>query len=137
MKTQNPLLAKLRYHVTGAIERGEGVAIVEQRAQPTAHTPGPWICAGPGQVFDQYGNEIVLCKHYGAGIIPAGYVAPWHSYKANARLIASAPELLAALENIASIADDMATDSEKQKELKRVGMLTLARAAILKAKGVQ
>jgi len=35
MKT--PLEA-LKYHVTGAIERGEGVAITEQR--PAQHTPG-------------------------------------------------------------------------------------------------
>lgn len=42
MKTTNPLLAKLRHHVTGAIERGEGVAIAGIPAtNPTAaHTPG-------------------------------------------------------------------------------------------------
>ena len=31
--TPNPLLAKLQHHVTGAIERGEGTAIVEIPAQ--------------------------------------------------------------------------------------------------------
>ena len=48
----NPL-DRLRYHVTGAIERGEGVAIVEKRAPETSRTiltpsePWPFLQAKP------------------------------------------------------------------------------------------
>lgn len=53
-------------------------------AQQQKHTPTPWVLAGPGQVFDCYGNEIAHCKSYGAGIMPIGYTAPWHLSEANA-----------------------------------------------------
>ena len=57
------------------------------------HTPGPWA-SHKDYVLDQYGNKVaVACpgRHLGQG-----------DPLANARLIAAAPELLAALEGLVS-----------------------------------
>lgn len=74
------------------------------QSQPPAdnaqYTPTPWQIAGPGQVFDAYGNEIAHCKSYGAGIVPSGYVAPWHKADANALFIVRACNNHAALRKV-------------------------------------
>lgn len=69
----------------------------------TQHTPGPWICAGPsfGDPLPRYINEIVTVEedeHGGVETIcrlPVNYRDPEN--EANARLIAAAPDMLAAL----------------------------------------
>lgn len=48
--TNNAALAMLRHHVTGSIERGEAVAIVEQRAAMTYRNFAE-ICRGSGGVW--------------------------------------------------------------------------------------
>lgn len=65
--------------------------------KPVSTTPTPWTAGGVGQIFDIYGNEIAVCKNYGAGIVPAGYVCPWHQYEANAELICRAVNMHADL----------------------------------------
>lgn len=50
------------------------------------HTPTPWN-EGGSIISDIYGNEIARVSTYGAGIIPAGYVCPWHAWKDNAAFI--------------------------------------------------
>lgn len=49
----NRPLDRLRHHVTGAIERGEAQAIVEQKppGQSVQFTPGPWRLRGPQGQF--------------------------------------------------------------------------------------
>jgi len=79
-------------------------------------TPGPW------DIIDQYiiaADESVICQ--------------WESYteEPNARLIAAAPDLLAALKGIVAGVND-AHDS---RPLIRAAEVRAARAAIAKAEG--
>ena len=83
----------------------------------TKHTPGPW-CYQLGAIVDNEGYLIAdVRSRWDDGQDGEDY------HFANARLIASAPELLQALEYIA-------TGGENWKDCARV-----ARAAIAKAKG--
>jgi hypothetical protein len=127
--TQAPIYAaqtplqRLQHHVTGAIERGEAQAIVEQPAKPEAtHTPGPWT-AETGFT----GGRIVIST-------PSAHIATCGSD--NAALIAAAPELLAALEALLPLADSLHTmtygPENKSSDWKEQFD---ARAAIQKAKG--
>lgn len=118
--TSKPI-ERLRHHVTGAIERGEAQAITEQRA---AHTPGPWIrgarlldvCAGASVV------ATVACA--------SSHPATEEQAHANARLIAAAPDLLAALEIVSNcIPDSTGGTTLGTWEMQKV------REAIRKAKG--
>jgi L-alanine-DL-glutamate epimerase-like enolase superfamily enzyme len=72
----------------------------------TQHTPGPWIGAGPsfGDQFPRYTTEITTeDERYGDGHIQICEL-PFHHHdeenEANARLIAAAPDLLGALQNM-------------------------------------
>lgn len=74
------------------------------------HTPGPWrVYIGPinmeGGLNPFFRGTVALLKHSGDGnevavILDRNEAA--HEYEANARLIASAPDLLEALENLAA-----------------------------------
>lgn len=98
----NPLTEKLRYHVSGAIERGESQAIAGIPMKET-HTPGPWYLA---HHKDSSGNQSIDIRHC-CDIPPSApeihQIAslPENAF-ANALLIAAAPELLSALETIVS-----------------------------------
>ena len=80
------------------------------------HTPGPWHINAPASVVSIDGLHVCDVNGYGATD---------ERKQADARLISAAPDLLAALEYI------MAWDSDWTVEQAR----TMARAAILKAKG--
>ena len=90
----------------------------------TAHTPGPWE-TDEGQHDVPYQN---ICITHGLNHICELWMddAPVEEFnreqRANARLIAAAPDLLAALQNMVRVADSLA----------HVGA---ARAAIAKATG--
>lgn len=91
---------------------------------PPKHTPGPWVMIGGSIVTDwKYGEHLWVCSVYGA------LVRSKHEANANADLIATAPELLEALETIIDRGD---VDSIFQKQT-----LAQARAAIAKARGQQ
>lgn len=79
-----------------------------------AHTPGPWVCSSDGWIDTNDGGEIML--YAGCGTHEAYIENPY-----DRALILAAPELLAALKAVISVAD-RATDE-----------FDLARAAILKA----
>jgi hypothetical protein len=87
------------------------------------HTPGPWT------VFDQYADTEIRSP---SGCIAA--LAPWglhgrDAVRANARLIAAAPELLSLLEDaVASFADSVEGGEAD-------GWVMACRAAIAKATG--
>ena len=125
--TSKPI-ERLRHHVTGAIERGEAQAITEQRA---AHTPGPWIrgarlldvCAGASVV------ATVACA--------SSHPATEEQAHANARLIAAAPDLLAALEGIINLHGKACNGLPfSENEIQEwTNAHYVARAAIRKAKG--
>ena len=90
------------------------------------HTPGPWSVQDGDRVFGySTGKPYSHCLHEGIGYKT--------EREANARLIAAAPELLAALENAANVLAGIATG-----DLKTIGKdspaLAQARAAIAKAK---
>lgn len=69
----------------------------------SGHTPGPWSVGG---ITDTNGGDwtvvtgrfVVASVHNGVDFSPAAVGIPTSRQRANARLIAAAPELLAALE---------------------------------------
>ena len=97
------------------------------------HTKGPWRIEG----------SVIRASDSGRGLmrIPIGIVddAPWpglptpEERKANANLIASAPDLLEALEFIIN----SLSDYDDEGVLDHVEPIIIARAAIAKAKGEQ
>lgn len=139
-------LARLRHHVSGAIARGEAQAVTEIR--PTAHTPGPWAVRG---LAGLYCRDIAI--HESAHAYPVALAVSRRSYtpygaadrsmqetEANARLIASAPDLLAALAGCADALREAGKDFAQANRLAaRPNLYELheqaARAAITKAKG--
>lgn len=99
----------------------------------TTHTQGPWFTHYEGAVL-----HVIPCTHPTAGtvqICTANGTA--HRAKseteANFRLIATAPELLAALEALVGEADLGEVDLDDDDRIK----LDNARAAIAKAKGTK
>lgn len=92
------------------------------------HTPGPWVQKG-----ESHGNYISIGPRDGKTVARV----PWgDGDAANASLIASAPELLAALEEclpLLRIKADGATSPGSMKACDR--RLALAENAIAKAKG--
>ncbi len=91
-----------------------------------SHTPGPWR-------FEEeppYGKPVVMAGGY---YIASTYSSPGQDPRstpeANARLIASAPDLLEALEGLIWLAEPHFTDKTHREHL------MFCRAAIAKAKG--
>ena len=107
------------------------------------HTPGPWavhsaypwiIKQGPDVPFIQPDSGVTICNtmgHENSGFFPTP-----EEGRANARLIAAAPELLEALKLLdeAFCADDYGT---KEGRAKGRAALVATRAAIAKAEGKQ
>jgi hypothetical protein len=98
----------------------------------STHTPGPWWWDGkPGESNLRCGDA-EQCETDGSVLRYAPYEGMWFSRygsdiedAANARLIAAAPELLAALERAADALEAVSQDHE----------VIDARATIAKAKG--
>ena len=90
------------------------------------HTPGPWT-------YEQISNNAYVIDENGSAVML--YRNPDDEMKANARLIAAAPELLEALEGMLAIDQENHQrghdDDDVCKEVQT------ARAAIAKAKGEQ
>ena len=90
------------------------------------HTPGPWTTKPTASLGPQYavypeagGPDIAIVYDHG-------------NTAANAHLIAAAPELLAALEQILAAADD--PDNEKPRDFVDAIDWQAARAALAKAR---
>ncbi len=102
------------------------------------HTPGPWQAFNGYLVRKCIGDVCAPIAHidtpYRHGI---GIVKGEHEVSANIRLIAAAPDLLEALEELATIVQGVIDDTN----IHGIGMdsftLQPARAAIAKAKGEQ
>lgn len=95
------------------------------------HTPGPWeMCYDKGSTRD-----ILSRKHGGICVVRRAGVHNDATYNANARLIASAPELIAAL--IAMVeAEDASCDDFGAEQIDAIERaMEQARAAIAKTKG--
>jgi len=88
-----------------------------EKNKVTDHTPGPWTVKN-----DPVAPERVVVD-MGDGIVAVHPFKDWKSNADRARLIAAAPDLLAALEQIANLPDEGEGGND------------IARAAIAKAKG--
>ena len=104
----------------------------------TEHTPGPWLLGS-----EQSRDEYALCinrKTLSARIDSIARACPMDSpeeAEANARLIATAPDLLAALEAAADHIADLHSeviDQGHRLHRKEQAVLDNARAAIAKAR---
>lgn len=88
-----------------------------------AHTPGPWEVAMPGEVDEHY----AVLDGFGHTASVYGYPEEASAALANARLIAAAPDLLAACEELLIYLGDW-NDMEDET-------CVAARRAIAKARG--
>jgi len=116
-------LERLRYHVTGAIERGEGVAIVEKPAAAAwNHTPGPWN-------WTEYNDTRAIHSADGTKIaLPEVWIGnAAEESEANARLIAAAPDMLETLEEIRDFW--VGGDVPAELEAKMIAVIEKARGA--------
>lgn len=140
MKTTNPLLAKLRHHVTGAIERGEGVAIAGIPAtNPTAaHTLGNVARGYASPQSDGEGYFAHLSNS--DSLVATVYGADKSECNARAATLASAPDLLAALEDCQQRLEEAKHIADKTGKLSDAASFAHsaqeARAAIARAKGL-
>lgn len=102
----------------------------------TKHTPGPWRIGDAGHtVFGPRVSDVRDLQTVAKLVRGNKTIDTW---KANARLIAAAPELLAALERVVPWIGRMIADGGHMAGLlpqDAVGSLDRAEAAIAKAKG--
>lgn len=101
-------------------------AAIRARSTKTTHTPGPWRpYIGPGGPLQVIANHCNICN------VDDCETQSFEEGSANARLIAAAPELLAALEGLLTAPDlnEDALDGETCE------LMAAARAALAKAKG--
>jgi len=102
----------------------------ETTNESAAHTPGPWMHVeedGRRMAIGTVGTEYFPLSRRVAVTIGIG-----NSDKANARLIAAAPELLAALEGMVGLLDGYPCKPNTEVH----AGLANARAAIAKARGL-
>lgn len=90
-----------------------------------AHTPGPWI-AGPRPL---YGTGLPVMADNGRQVASVTQVRGDHAVLANARLIAAAPDLLAALKAIVK----SLADYDDEGMIEHAEPIIAARSAIAKA----
>lgn len=97
-----------------------------------AHTPGPWELSEYRPPYDDMGGDHSIGYTDADGVFwEIATLEPWRgSRHADARLIAAAPDMLAALEEIESLP----VDDYGCREIPP-GFLDKARAAIAKARG--
>jgi hypothetical protein len=89
------------------------------------HTPGPWTVGGPTGYINQLEINPCIGVVYGAG----------EELRANARLIAAAPNLLEALEDLVCLAEAAMRESDGEWSIDEE--LRDARAVIAQVKGKQ
>ncbi len=91
------------------------------------HTPGPWI-------VEQVSGAIEVCNEETLFTVARCGIGNGVS-EANARLIAAAPELLAALERTADVLEYYNENKGPTRDSALCDLFAIARAAIAKAKG--
>lgn len=96
----------------------------------TEHTPGPWAVSS-------HHGRLTVATHDGSMIIADCRVASDDEFQANARLIAAAPEMLAALRYAVDVIEEAAGGRESQLSSDEQAALAQARAAIAKANGAE
>lgn len=97
----------------------------------TEYTPGPWhvsdITLNQNHVFAEDGYQVADCEHYHIS------KRPLSEQKANAKLIAAAPDMAEALRLIEIICTESAHDCRKRMGTRAGNTLVAARAALAKA----
>lgn len=91
----------------------------EDPVQSAAHTPGPWEVVGPSQ--NGHCRRIFAGNEY-VGIV-GGSDQPMRTIRANANLVAAAPDLLDVLQEV--VEDGLKTNT---KEWKRKAIAAIAKA---------
>lgn len=104
------------------------------------HTPGPWLLSAgwrPTPSVVDHQNVYAPSKiGVVAKVVMAGQDGDYSAERAaNVRLIAAAPDLLAALREIETICTESASECRKRMGTRVGNSLTVARAAIAKATG--
>lgn len=89
------------------------------------HTPGPWKATGYKQLVVNGSDGVTLAMHPGTGSL--------ETVQANARLIAAAPDLLAALVAVY----EACQTKDYRDPLTHAAIADIARAPIARATGVQ
>ena len=100
------------------------------------HTPGPWLAKPRDQVlgFVVLANDINAANDLPCAVVPKNK-RPSDVVEANARLIAAAPDMLAALISLVEGIELRGLDDGKWHH--NQNMIADARAAIAKAEGVR
>lgn len=104
------------------------------------HTPGPWVADHTGDYADDPAKVVKICYPDGQqrhlAKVYDCYLPGDGDGDANARLIAAAPDLLAALEDLVGLAAAAMHDANRDGGEYDDGVeLAAARAAIAKARG--
>jgi hypothetical protein len=105
--------------------------------KPGAHTPGPWMLHSEGSMRACDGRHQ---SHEGCRTLAEAEIVgiPRSEAEANARLIAAAPELLAALHQaVAIIRVFVDVDDTRWSHLRDAAELQAIEAAIAKAEGAR
>lgn len=110
------------------------------KTKTATHTPGPWeiSCDGYGIIADNQ-KQITRIKYTNPVTSPSVGHITLQEAKANARLIAAAPELLSALKDLVAIQDVKEHDSGEEQlsnpHDSESCVLCTAREVIAKAEG--
>ena len=91
----------------------------------TKHTPGPWLLAGDDGKSDATAyartpvnqNPLYIARVYGEGVLASSSPGT-EERKANARLIAAAPDLLAACKAALSLVESLPYDPTDRQTLR-------------------
>src|SRR5438309_2351637 len=78
----------------------EPVAGIQHEGESTKHTPGPWIWDEPSNWLGLHARVFIPEPYGVVAQVPIEAWRPRSRGRANARLIAAAPELLAALKGL-------------------------------------
>jgi hypothetical protein len=120
----------LRHHVTGAIERGEKTAITAIDAPK--HTPGPWSFDDEFVFSGSLPGSRRLVAKFSLWSVPK---YPSDVDKANAALIAAAPDLLEALKQIVASAHEDRNPGHVSRVVVKIQDVYRAEDAIARAEG--
>ena len=75
----------------------------EAQEQPIVHTPGPWTTCGPAQFADKQTGTMIYAEGGNGHLVATVRNEYSPNQPANARLIAAAPDLLAACKSFLDI----------------------------------
>ena len=92
------------------------------------HTPGPWVARHDDMVCSKEGRIIADCESTSYNMPPAPSTA---EDKANARLIAAAPEMYEALRNLLEVYQDSTDDDGSPVVLNAIDALAQAERGTL------